>query len=538
MYIFIWVIKYRAEMSVYYKSICSLSGRLSKLINFSPLGGSKNRPSPYKRPPKIKLRKRTTTTTVVITAAATAILTLMSVGVVNSISPVSQMAYAAQASNSDNNNDNGKTGIQSTGDSNGNSNDNNNGDNGAATAGAGDTVQPIIPAETPASLQIEKSTNSSIPNLASTPVGKNCATNLSERPNPIQYLTYFNCGHVSTFKNGTELRQFSLIASENNTIPISDVETNNPVLFDAWTFNNTIPGPTMRMTEGDHVMITVYNDPNSKHAHSLHMHSIHSGAVDGMTGPAGAIPPGGHFTYSFIASPHGVYPYHCHVEPVTSHINHGLYGVMIIDPKIPRPPAKEMVMLMNGYNLVDDYTPSLSTKPHPPTAADLRNNFSEATKSDEGVDNQIYTVNGQAFLYRDHPIDLVTGQEYRIHLVNMLEFDTANSFHLHGNMFEYYPSGTGTNPTFLTDIVTLGQGDRGTLEFTYHKTGMFMFHAHINRFTNLGWMGMFNVTDKPIPTTVSPTNPMSSMGQQYTTASVSPAPRKDNSPSSALPFLQ
>jgi FtsP/CotA-like multicopper oxidase with cupredoxin domain len=197
-----------------------------------------------------------------------------------------------------------------------------------------------------------------------------------------------------------------------------------------------------------------------------------------------------------------------------------------------------MVMLMNGYNLVDDYTPSLMTAPHPPTAVDLRNNFSEATKSDEGTSNQIYTVNGQAFTYRDKPIDLVTGQEYRVHLVNMLEFDTANSFHLHGNMFEYYPSGTGTNPTFLTDIVTLGQGDRGTLEFTYHKTGMFMFHAHINRFTNLGWMGMFNVTDKPIPTTISPTNPMSSMGQQYTTASVSPAPGKDNSPSSALPFLQ
>jgi FtsP/CotA-like multicopper oxidase with cupredoxin domain len=526
-------------MSVYYKSICSLSGRLIKLINFSPLSGSKNRPSPYKRPSKVKLRKRTTTNTVAITAAA-AILILMSVGVVNNISPTSQMAYAAQ--DNSNNNNNGNTGIQSTGDNNGNNNgdnkNNNNGDNAAAT-GAEDTVQPVLPTETSASLQLQTSTNQSTPNLASIPTGKNCAANLSERPNPIQYLTYFNCGHVSTFKNGTALRQFSLIASENNTIPISDVATNNPVLFDAWTFNNTIPGPTMRMTEGDHVMITVYNDPNSKHSHSLHMHSIHSGAVDGMTGPAGTIPPGSHFTYSFVASPHGVYPYHCHVEPVTSHINHGLYGVMIIDPKIPRPPAKEMVMLMNGYNLVDDYTPSLSTKPHPPTAADLRNNFSDATKSDEGVDNQIYTVNGQAFLYKDHPIDLVTGQEYRIHLVNMLEFDTANSFHLHGNMFEYYPSGTGMNPTFLTDIVTLGQGDRGTMEFTYHKTGMFMFHAHINRFTNLGWMGMFNVTDKPITTAVSSTtNSMSSMGQQYTTTSVSPTPGKDNSPSSALPFLQ
>jgi hypothetical protein len=83
----------------------------------------------------------------------------------------------------------------------------------------------------------------------------------------------------------------------------------------------------------------------------------------------------------------------------------------------------------------------------------------------------------------------------------MLEFDVANSFHLHGNMFEYYPSGTAMNPAYKTDIVTLGQGDRGIMEFTYDKPGMYMFHAHINRFTNLGWMGMFNVHDKSAATT-------------------------------------
>ena len=361
--------------------------------------------------------------------------------------------------------------------------------------------QPIIPTETPQTTQLITSTLNTNPTMASIPEGKNCATNLSERPNPIQYLTYFNCGHVSTLKNGTTLRQFSLIVSENNILPISDISTNNPVLFNAWTFNDTIPGPTMRMTEGDHVQITVYNSNSSTHAHSVHMHSIHSGDMDGMTGPAGTIPPGDHFTYSFVASPYGVYPYHCHVEPITTHLNHGLYGVMIIDPKVPRTPAKEMVMLMNGYNLVDDYAPSSGPLQHPPTVTELSTNFGEATKSDEGADNQIYTVNGDAFLYRDQPIQLVTGQQYRIYLVNMLEFDVANSFHLHGNMFEYYPSGTAMNPAYKTDIVTLGQGDRGIMEFTYDKPGMYMFHAHINRFTNLGWMGMFNVQDKSAATT-------------------------------------
>jgi manganese oxidase len=367
----------------------------------------------------------------------------------------------------------------------------------------GDKIQPeqasttnepdvVIPVKTIA----KTSPITADPSMHSIPVGKNCATNLSERPNPIQYLTYFNCGHV-THKDGTTYRQFSLIASENSSIPISDVESKDPVLFNAWAYNDTIPGPTMRVTEGDHVKIIVYNSNSSKHAHSLHLHSIHSGMMDGVAGMSGSIPPGGHYSYEFVASPPGVYPYHCHVSPIQSHINHGLYGAMIIDAKIPREPAKEMVMLMNGYNLKDDYSKE-SEMTAPPTAAELRANFSKATGPDEGG-NQIYTVNGPAFIYRDHPIQLETSQPYRIYLVNMLEFDLMNSFHLHGNMFDYYPAGTGTNPAYKTDIVELGQGDRGIIEFTYDKPGMFMFHAHVTEFTDLGWMGMFNVVNSNHP---------------------------------------
>jgi hypothetical protein len=401
--------------------------------------------------------------------------------------------------------------------------------------------QPIIPTQTLQSTELIASTLNSTPNLASVPEGPNCAKNLSERPNPIQYLTYFNCGHVSTLENGTKLRQFSLIASENNTIPISDINTNDPVLYNAWTFNNTIPGPTMRMTEGDHVQITVYNSNSSTHAHSLHMHSIHSGEMDGVMGPAGTIPPGSHYTYSFVASPYGVYPYHCHVEPLATHVNHGLYGAMIIDPKVPRTPAKEMVMLMNGYNLADDYMPASESPESPPTAKEIRTDFSQVTKGDTGG-NQIYTVNGAAFLYRDQPIQLVTGQPYRVYVVNMLEFDLANSFHLHGNMFEYYPSGTAMNPAYKTDIVTMSQGDRGIMEFTYDKPGMYMFHAHVTEFTNLGWMGMFDVQDKSSSAATRTTNiaassmpSMHSIGQQIKTEQ--PSVSDSIVSASSLPFI-
>jgi FtsP/CotA-like multicopper oxidase with cupredoxin domain len=322
---------------------------------------------------------------------------------------------------------------------------------------------------------------------------KHCATDLSKRPNSIEYLTYFNCGRVSEkagdANNGQQsktIREFTLVAKENQSIPIAD----NGLKLNAWTYNGTVPGPTMRMTEGDMVKITVINSKENKHSHSLHLHSIHTGQMDGVEGPAGAIAPGQSYTYSFVAQPAGVYPYHCHVNPIAQHINNGLYGMMIIDPKVPRPHANEMAMLMNGYDLDLEKEGDMIAKI--PTVSEVKAGLPE----EKGHSNEVYTVNGKAFDYMNHPINLTTNTPYRIYLVNMLEFDLINSFHLHGNMFEYYPAGTGTNPVFKTDVVELGQGDRGIMEFDYKNPGRYMFHAHVTEFTDLGWMGFFDVKDK------------------------------------------
>ena len=77
----------------------------------------------------------------------------------------------------------------------------------------------------------------------------------------------------------------------------------------------------------------------------------------------------------------------------------------------------------------------------------------------------------------------------------MLEFDPINNFHLHANMFNYYPSGTSQTPTELNDIVTMSQGERGILEFKYKYPGNYMFHAHKTEFAEKGWMGMFKVVE-------------------------------------------
>jgi Multicopper oxidase len=273
--------------------------------------------------------------------------------------------------------------------------------------------------------------------------------------NPDKYLREFNYGRVSKFSNGTTLREFTLISEDDKVKEISP-----GVFYNVWTFNGTVPGPTIRATEGDVVRINFIN--NGSKPHSVHFHGIHAAEMDGVFE---MISPGGKFTYEFVAEPFGVFPYHCHMSPLEEHIAHGLYGVYIVDPKTPRPPADEMVMTMNGYD----------------TDFDTENNF--------------YTVNGVPYYYMHHPIQIEKNKLVRVYLVNMLEYDPLNNFHLHANMFNYYPSGTNLQPDVLTDIVSLNQADRGIMEFKYKFPGKYMFHAHKTEFAEKGWMGTFIVKD-------------------------------------------
>jgi manganese oxidase len=271
---------------------------------------------------------------------------------------------------------------------------------------------------------------------------------------PMKYLREFNYGRVSTTDNGTTLREFTMMTIDKN------LEISPGVFMDAWTFNGTIPGPTIRATEGDLIKIKFIN--NGTEPHTMHFHGIHKAEMDGVFE---IIPPGGSFTYEFIAEPFGVFPYHCHVQPLEEHISKGLYGVYIVDPKTPRPPADEMVMVMNGYD--NDF--------------DTENNF--------------YTVNGIPYYYMHHPIQIEKDQLVRIYLVNMLEFDQINNFHLHANLYNVYRSGTNLVPDEYTDMITMSQGERSILEFNYKYTGQYMFHAHKTEFAEKGWMGLFLVME-------------------------------------------
>lgn len=270
---------------------------------------------------------------------------------------------------------------------------------------------------------------------------------------PTSILTDFDYGTVSTLPSGQTLREYRFIAQ------IKDIEVVPGIVYQAWTYNGRVPGPTIRAREGDRIRINFLNA--TSHPHSIHFHGIHPAEMDGVFEP---VPPGGQFVYEFDAEPFGVHLYHCHIMPLATHISRGLYGAFIVDPPGGWPKAdREFVMVMNGFDL------------------------------DFDMANDVYAVNTIPFHYDRHPIAIKTGELVRIFLVNILEFDPINSFHLHANLFQYYPTGTSLTPSEYTDMIAQMQAQRGMLEFRYKYPGKYMFHAHKTEFAELGWTGNFLV---------------------------------------------
>jgi manganese oxidase len=292
---------------------------------------------------------------------------------------------------------------------------------------------------------------------------------------PHDILTSWERGEIDETQDGRSRRTFVITAIDK------EIEIAPGLFFPAWTYNGRVPGPTLRATEGERLRIVFRN--YGSHPHTIHFHGIHSARMDGVPG-AGEAMPGEEFVYEFDAAPFGCHLYHCHSVPLKRHIHKGLYGAFIIDPDPSRHSEyeaaarsrllgsdenarwQEIVMVMNGFDT----------------------NFDE--------ENEIYAVNTVAHAYAKRPIILDRLRPVRIYLINITEFDPINSFHLHGNFFDYYDQGTTLLPTLRTvDTVMQCQAQRGILEFTFaaHEPGLYMCHAHQSEFVELGWMSFFDV---------------------------------------------
>jgi FtsP/CotA-like multicopper oxidase with cupredoxin domain len=283
-------------------------------------------------------------------------------------------------------------------------------------------------------------------------------------------------GQPLTFREEDGVKVFELTTKAVRW-PILDGTT-----ITAFTYNGTVPGPMIRVTEGDQVRIVVKNELPD--ATTVHWHGVEvPNAMDGVPGVTQApIEPGESFTYEFVAKPAGTFMYHSHFEGDVQ-VSAGLYAPFIIDPKEPEenPPAVDQTLMISESRLRDGQT----FAPMPMT----------------GMEPNFFTINGKAFPATEE-VTVKKGERVRLRLIGIGQF--IHPMHLHGIPFKIVATDGHAVPEaaqLTKDTVTVAPGERYDIEFVATEPGQWMLHCHILHHTTNdnvepgGLMLMINVVE-------------------------------------------
>ncbi len=125
---------------------------------------------------------------------------------------------------------------------------------------------------------------------------------------------------------------------------------NNGNTMNAFTFNGSIPGPVVRVTEGDTVEFTLFNDAKNKNSHSIDFHAARVNVLNEFA----PIKPGETKKFNFPATTPGIFFYHCGAAPMQEHIARGMIGVIIVDPKHDTRPKADREYVLVQSEIYDD----------------------------------------------------------------------------------------------------------------------------------------------------------------------------------------
>lgn len=229
----------------------------------------------------------------------------------------------------------------------------------------------------------------------------------------------------------------------------------------ALTYNGTVPGPLIRVTEGDRIRVVFTNNlttPTSIHWHGQFVPA----AMDGVAQPELSqkpVQPGETFIYEFEAKPAGTFMYHSHFDTDTQ-VNVGLFGGLIVDPKNWQAikPNVEALLYLNEWRVIDGVTyPAMPSMGEP----------------------NYFTINGKT--YPDIPaIEVKQGQRVRLRFVGAGQFE--HPMHLHGTgativATDGFPVPDSAQIT--KDTFPIHPGERLDVEFVATNPGQWALHCHI-----------------------------------------------------------
>jgi nitrite reductase (NO-forming) len=272
-----------------------------------------------------------------------------------------------------------------------------------------------------------------------------------------------------------------------------------------WTFNGKVPGPMIRVRQGDTVEVTLRNDPTSHMAHSVDFHAA--------LGPGGGAAlsqttPGQSKTFTFKATTPGLFVYHCGTPMIAEHMANGMYGLILVEPETGLSHVDHEYYIVQG----ELYTAE-------PKGKGGLQQFSAVKLMAEKP--EYFVFNGAVdALTTKHPMPAKVGETVRLFFGNAGPNQTSSS-HVVGEIFtKVYQDGSLTSAP-LTDVQTAGvpSGAAAVLEFAARKPGKFALMDHAISRMAKGNMAVFDVSG---PDDVALMHPGPALdGSQPTTASVS-----------------
>lgn len=256
----------------------------------------------------------------------------------------------------------------------------------------------------------------------------------------------------------------------------AQVEVAPGTKFNGWTFNGQIPGPVVRVREGDEINFTLRND-DPVMPHSMDFHAAETpwdkSYVD--------VQPGDSFSYTWQARYPGVFMYHCGTAPALVHIANGMYGAVIVDPKTPRPKAREYVLVQS--EIYGDGTNMQQMMSGSPSAV---------------------VFNGKRARYMDKPLQAKPGELVRFYVVNAGP-NHFSAFHVVGAVFDrVYVDGNPHNVLRGVQTYTIPPGGGAVFELRIPKEGMYPIMSHSMEDAALGAHAMLQVTPQAIDLPLAP----------------------------------
>jgi nitrite reductase (NO-forming) len=229
------------------------------------------------------------------------------------------------------------------------------------------------------------------------------------------------------------------------------------IVYDAWTFDSIIPGPTIRVTAGDTVDFTLVNRAPIPHSMDFHAAEIAPDRAYRNVMPNDSV----HFR--FVARVPGAFMYHCGTAPVASHIANGMYGALVVDPKGGRPPADEFVLVQSEFYV------SL------PQGRDSLRTMDWGKVLNASPDYVVF--NGVSARYATSPIPVAPKRPLRLFVVNAGP-NRVSAFHVVGAIFDrVHVDGFGAPLRGLqTWNVPVGGG--AIFDLTLAEDGIYPFVTH------------------------------------------------------------